>query len=149
MTASLYFEADSDRCLELSTLSAKLGVTSDDLLNEALQMLLASFRDSQSGAEPIGLMADLHAVQSRIRTMIKELEFIRFTTASPSSMLHEVGVPREAAASVQRHYEKILDSSERALKAAGLGPMFLAVPEEQDDADAQPHLNQIANPRLK
>jgi DNA invertase Pin-like site-specific DNA recombinase len=59
MTESLYFEADSDRSLVLDTLAVKLGIRSEDSLNEALEMLLASYRQSQCGAEPIGLVADL------------------------------------------------------------------------------------------
>jgi hypothetical protein len=69
MTESLYFEADSHRSLELDTLSAKLGIRVENLLTESLEMLLASYRQSQSGAEPIGLVADLHGGQGRIRTM--------------------------------------------------------------------------------
>jgi hypothetical protein len=53
MTESLYFEADSHRSLELDTLSAKLGIRVENLLTESLEMLLASYRQSQSGAEPI------------------------------------------------------------------------------------------------
>jgi hypothetical protein len=82
MTESLYFEADSHRSLELDTLSAKLGIRVENLLTESLEMLLASYRQSQSGAEPIGLVADLHGGQGRIRTMIEELTLIRFMTGT-------------------------------------------------------------------
>ena len=113
MPEPLYFEAATDRCLELDTLAAKLGVSSEDLLNEALEMLLGCYRDRQSGTEPIGLLADLHGVQGRVRTMLFELETIRFMTATVSSMLYEMGVSGPTFARLLRHYEKIFDSSER------------------------------------
>jgi hypothetical protein len=133
MTESLYFEADSDRCLELDTLAAKLGISSEDLLNEALEMLLASYRQSQSGAEPIGLVADLHGVQGRIWTMIEELTLIRFMTGTVNSMLYEIGLTGDVFDSLSRHYEQIFNSSERALKAAGIGPAFRPVPLENHE----------------
>src|SRR5689334_1583883 len=92
MTEPLYFEADCDRAMELDTLAARFGVHSEDLLNEALEMLLAAHREKQSRGEPIGLLADLHSVQGRIRAMIEELRVIRFMTTSVSSMLYEMGV---------------------------------------------------------
>ena len=91
MTESLYFEADSHRSLELDTLSAKLGIRVENLLTESLEMLLAAHRQSQSGAEPIGLVADQHGGQGRIRTMIEELTLIRFMTGTVNLMLDEIG----------------------------------------------------------
>jgi hypothetical protein len=135
MTEPLYFEADSDRAIELDTLAASLGVHSEDLLNEALEMLLAAYREKQSQGESIGLLADLHGVQGRIRAMIEELRVIRFMTASVSSMLYEMGVRGATLESLCRHYEKIFQSSERALKAAGIGSYFKELPLEAEETD--------------
>jgi hypothetical protein len=145
MTYSLYFEADSDRSLELDTLAAQLGVGTEELLNEALEMLIASYRDSQAGGEPIGLLSHLHGLQHRIRIMITELQYIRFTTSSPSSMLYETGLRGDALDSVKKHYEKIFNSSERALKAAGFGSIFRDLPLEDEEGSGP--IGQIAQQR--
>jgi hypothetical protein len=133
MTDSVYFEADSDRCLELNTLAAKLASTEEDLLKEAMEMLLQTYRDREAGNEPIGVLAGLHGVQHRIRIIVKELKTIRFMTSSADSMLQEMGIAREACDSLSRHYRSLFDSSERALKAAGFGPAFQPLPLEYDD----------------
>jgi hypothetical protein len=137
MTESLYFEADSHRSLELDTLSAKLGIRVENLLTESLEMLLASYRQSQSGAEPIGLVADLHGGQGRIRTMIEELTLIRFMTGTVNLMLDEIGFTGDIFDSLSRHYEQIFNSSERALNAAGIGPAFRPMPlrDREDFSD--------------
>jgi hypothetical protein len=125
MTEPVWFEADADRYEELGSLTKELEATEQELLNEALELLLATYRSKEGTAAPIGLLADLHDVQRRFRVMIEELDFIRFTTATSPS--YDLGISREALELLSRHYRSIFESSERALKAAGFGPFFKPV----------------------
>ncbi len=124
MTESICFEADEDRYEELAYLAKQLGADEDDLWNEALDLLLSAYRLRENDVEPGGLLSDLHGVQGRIRAMIRELEFIRITTAEADSLLNEMGLDVPAVAGLGRHYRALFESSERALKAAGIGPFF-------------------------
>ena len=141
MTESLYFEANRDKAAELDRLAARLDCSQEELLNEALDLLLAAHRNQKLGEEPIGLLAGLHDLMHRLRKMIYELQYIRMTTCGPTAMLWELGVPEAALKAVAGHYEKIYQSSERALLAAGFGPMLVTVmeaDEEQHDCNAAP-----------
>src|SRR5690242_9347549 len=102
MTESVCFEADSDRFLEFSTLAVKLGVSEQDLLNEAMETLLAAYRDRQCGQEPIGLLAALNGIQRRIRIMVDELRTIRFMTCTADSMLSELGIAKDGVERLSR-----------------------------------------------
>ncbi len=133
MTESVYFEADSDRYVEFSTLAAKLGACEQDLLNEALEMLLQSHRDREAGNEPIGLLAGLHVLQQRIQIVVEELKTIRFMTSSADSMLQEMGIAGTVCEGLSSHYRTLFECSERALKAAGFGPYFRPLPLEEDE----------------
>lgn len=129
MTESVWFEADDDRYRELAVLSEELAAGEQELLNEALDLLLAAYRGRTGLASPVGLLSDLHDVQCRFRAMVHELELIRCTTAGITSGLAELGVSGTAFDALRRHYGSIFESSERALKAAGVRPFF-------KDADA-------------
>ncbi len=76
------------------------------------------------------MLAGFHEMTRRLRKMIDELKYIRFTTCGGSSMLYELGVEGRAAQAITNHYEQIYQSSERALQAAGFGPMLIDVVEE-------------------
>lgn len=99
MTELLYLEADSDLCMGLDTLATTLG-----------------------------LLPESHSVQSRRRTMVDELNYVRFTISPVHSMLLEMGISGGAFQSLSRHYGKIFQSSERGLKAAGISPAFVPLP---------------------
>lgn len=135
MTESIRFEADDDHYEELASLAKKLGAGQDALLNEALGMLLSAYRLRENDVGPSGLLSDLHGVQGRIRAMIRELEFIRFTTAAVDSRLTEMGIASRTFAGLGRHNRTVFESSERALKAAGLAPFFKSVSPRDEAAN--------------
>jgi hypothetical protein len=131
MTESLWFEANEDKAAELDRLASRLAATRENLLNEALDLLLAAHRARAQGEEPIGMLAGLHDVMARLRKMIEELRYIRMTTCGVT--LSELGVQGNALEAIGRHYEKIHQSSERALAAAGFGPMLVTVIEATEE----------------
>lgn len=137
MTESLYFEANKEKASELDRLCSRLGARHEDLLNEALDLLLDAHRQRQQGDEPAGMLAGFHEMMRRLRKMIDEVQYIRFTTCTASSIVDDLGVTGRARQVLTSHYEKIYQSSERALQAAGFGPMLigLAVETENDSAD--------------
>jgi hypothetical protein len=49
MTEALHSEANEEKAMELAELASRLGASRENLLNEALDLLLAAHRHKQSG----------------------------------------------------------------------------------------------------